>query len=298
MTETPSTGFRERPKIIWDDRFVWSRAAFGSAAACWTLAGPFLGSLPPVALVVVVLIAAAGLAAGRFDALAKLAAAAALAVACLGWRIAWNDGDGAGDVTVAVVSALPPAWLVWYGFYLVREDGDAALWRAPHAVSAGMACCAVVACAAWSVGLWALGQAGAGDFRFLQVLLLFVWMGASLWCVNAVAPTLKAAKEKGRDDRAGDERPEVAERLERSEGTTLFGVWLWPWALGAVALVVDVAGRGPFDRILHPEPTTPLWIAVVPAVVGISGMNALRVLAALLSAGRRKTPPPSSGAAS
>lgn len=253
------------PDNIPDDRFVWSPMAFGVAAACWTLAAPFLGTLPPAALAAVALTAAAALAVGRFDALAKIAAAGALAVGALGWRIAWDGGGGAGDVTVAIVSALPPGWLVWYVFYLAREGDRSGLWRNPHAVSAAMACCAVAACGAWSIGLWALGEAKIGDFRHLQALLLFVWMLSSMWCVNTAYPALKG-------------------RLPAHEGVALFGVWFAPWALGAATLVIDVAGRGPFDHILHPERTTPLWLAVVPLVIGVSALNALRVLRALLTA--------------
>ncbi|MDQ2106386.1 hypothetical protein [Azospirillum isscasi] len=275
--DAPPLPFPVTPAILQDGRFVLSRMVLGTAAASWMLASPVLGMLPPFVLAVIPVVAALALVAGRFDLLAKLAAAGAFVVGALGWWIARGPG---GDVTVALVSALPAGWLIWYVLHLLREDDRAGLWNAPHAVSAAMACCAVIACGAWSVALWALREGGHAELYGLQVALLWVWMLASLWCANTGYPALKAMRERFGAGSAPHDR------LQSQEGVALFGVWFAPWALGAATLFIDVAGRGPFDHLLHPERTMPLWVSAIPLVVGLSALNALRVLHALLTAPR------------
>ena len=271
--------------ILWDNRFSWSRMALGVAAGCWILACPLFaaapGALAPLALVPAVpVVAGIALAVGRFDPLAKIAAAAAFALGALGWWIAWDHGQGNGDMMLALLSALPPGWLTWYVFWSARANDLTGVWGNPHSVSAAMACCAVVACGLWGVALWAMREFAHVGHPGIQTPLLWVWMVSSLWCVNTVVPALKAAQEVRRL------AAPLRARLHDHESVVLFGVFLLPWGLGAGTMFIEAASRGPFDHILHPGRTTPLWLAVVPLVIGVSALNAARTLHALLTTPR------------
>ncbi|MGY0793153.1 hypothetical protein ACW7BJ_27620 [Azospirillum argentinense] len=275
--DAPPLSLPAEPAILQGNRFVLSRMALGIAAASWVLASPVLGMLPPSVLAAVPVAAALALSAGRFDLLAKLAAVVAFIVGAVGW---WIARGPAGDVTVALVSVLPAGWLTWYVLHILRTDDHAGVWSTPYAVSAAMSCCVVIACGAWSVALWAMREWGRTDLYGLQVPLLWVWMLASLWCANASYPALKVAQERLGAGSAN------YNRLKSHGGVALFGVWFAPWALGAATLFIEAAGRGPFDHLLYSERTMPLWVSTIPLVVGLSALNALRVLHALLTAPR------------
>lgn len=282
---------RQGDPVVWDDRFVWSRLLLALAAGCWVLACPILAmalpnSVPPVLVPFIPLVAGVALLIGRFECLTAALALGAGTFAALGWWGMWNHGRGDGTTTFLLASAVPVGGLAWLVFHQTREDDRCGLWRNPHSVSAALACGAVMGCGAWTVALWAMREmAGIGHIG-VNGLLLVVWMPVSLWCALAGAAAVTAART------AAASEPMALDRLDGMGGVALAGVVFVPWALGSGIMLFEAATRGPFYRILHPEQTTPLWLAVAPVVIGISAINAARLLLALLMAPRYASPLP------
>lgn len=271
--ELPATG------VLWDDRFILSRMALGIAAGCWVLACLLMvmfppSLVPPVLVPVIPVAVAVALAIGRFRRLILIGAAFTAMVAALAWWAATQYGN----VALPLISALLAAGLAWLVFIQTVQDDCSGLWRDSHILSAALACCTVAAFGLWCAALWAMREFEQTGHPGINGLLLWGWMLASLWCALSSHQALKSAQE------AASKGSVAEDELGDRQTTAVLGVWFAPWGLGAATLFIEAASRGPFHHILHPEQTTPLWIAIVPLVIAISAVNAARVLHGMLRA--------------